>query len=122
MAPKQAGGDGDSEEEEEEEGGGAVNAAAGGVWKQLKLRADELPRKSSERWEANLAALQAFVGETGGRYPGRKSACTEEQKLGEWCKVQRMVRRGTNRSTAVLSAPQERRLQQVRDCFPPSQY
>ena len=88
-------------------------AAAEGSWKRLKLRADELPRSSGERWEASLAALQAYVEENGGRYPSQSSACAAERSLHTWCTNQRAVRRGTANG-GVLSAAQGRLLQQMR--------
>ena len=81
-------------------------------WKQRKLFADSLPKRSSERWEANLAALQAYMQENEGRHPRRSSACAEERKLGNWREQQRQVRRGT--SEGVLSAAQVRQLKQLR--------
>ena len=83
-------------------------------WRQLKLHADTLPVRSNERWEANLAALQAYVEEHGGRQPSRyrSSACAEERKLAMWRAKQRTVRRGT--AEGVLSTAQERQLEQVR--------
>ena len=99
-----------NDEGKEEQLQGAV---AEGSWKQRTLQAGTLPRKSSERWGAHLAALRAFVEENGGRQPSRSSACVEERKLGAWCDRQLLVRRGT--SKGALSATQERQLGHVRD-------
>ena len=77
-----------------------------------KLHADTLPRGSSGRWDANLAALHAYVKRHGGRYPVRTSACAEEQSLAAWRATQRQMRRGT-KGSGVLSAAQVRRLEGV---------
>ena len=79
------------------------------------MHADALTRGSSERWEANLAALQAFVEENDGRYPrrDRSSACAEERKLADWRNNQLRQMRSTG-SKGFLSAAQARKLQQLR--------
>ena len=89
-------------------------AAAEGSWKRLKLRAGTLRVQSSERWEANLAALKAYAEESDGRLPNRNSACVEERQLGYWYERQREMQRGTNHDRGALSSAQERQLQQVR--------
>ena len=87
---------------------------AEGSWKRLKLRAGTLRVQSSERWEANLAALKAYAEESDGRLPNRSSACVEERQLGYWYERQREMQRGTNHDRGALSTAQERQLQQVR--------
>ena len=80
-------------------------------WKRLALHATTLPTGSSERWEANLAALRVYVEEHGGRFPSQSSARAEENGLGTWCCAQRSAQRGT---WGVISAAQVRLLEQVR--------
>ena len=84
----------------------AAETAIEASWRQRQRRADTLRRGSEERWQANLAALRAFVEENSGRYPRKATACAQQQRLATWCNS--LTQFGT-----VISTAQVRQLEQL---------